>query len=97
LNATFPPSQQRGPQTSHATPVIWNRRPLARTEEHPRSTVTALYQGRLYTIVNGGILSCLDASAGKLLYRERINAPGPYFSAPVAAAGRIYIASSEGR
>jgi hypothetical protein len=40
--------------------------------------------------------SPVDASAGKLLYRERINAPGPYFSAPIAAAGRVYTASSEG-
>jgi len=54
------------------------------------------YQGRLYTILNGGILSWFNASVGTVLYRERINAPGPYFSAPVAAAGRVYTASSEG-
>ncbi|HYI93056.1 MAG TPA: PQQ-binding-like beta-propeller repeat protein, partial [Bryobacteraceae bacterium] len=47
-------------------------------------------------IMNGGILTCFDASTGKVLYRSRIGAPGPYFSAPVAAAGRVYTASSEG-
>jgi outer membrane protein assembly factor BamB len=73
------------------TAVLWREQ-----RSVPEVPSPLFYQGKLYTIVNGGILSCLDASAGKLLYRERINAPGPYFSAPIAAAGRVYTASSEG-
>jgi outer membrane protein assembly factor BamB len=74
-----------------ATAVLWREQ-----RGIPEVPSPLFYQGRLYTIANGGILSCLDTSAGKVLYRERIDAPGPYFSAPVAAAGRIYTASSEG-
>jgi outer membrane protein assembly factor BamB len=62
----------------------------------PEVPAPLAYNGRLYTVMNGGILSCLSASTGKLRYRSRIGAPGPYFSSPVAAAGRIYVASAEG-
>lgn len=55
-----------------------------------------LYEGRLYLIRNGGILSCLDAETGALLYRTRIGAPGAYFSSPVASKGAIFFASAEG-
>jgi outer membrane protein assembly factor BamB len=74
-----------------ATAVLWREQ-----RSVPEVPSPLFYQGRLYTIVNGGIVTCLDGATGKVLYRERINAPGPYFSAPVAAAGRIYTASSEG-
>jgi outer membrane protein assembly factor BamB len=47
-------------------------------------------------IKNGGIVSCMDADSGKLLYSERLGATGPYFSSPIAAHGRIYIASGKG-
>jgi outer membrane protein assembly factor BamB len=55
-----------------------------------------LYQGRLYLIRNGGVITCLDAATGKIVYRARVGAPGPYFASPVEGAGRIYLASSEG-
>ena len=55
-----------------------------------------LYQGRLFLVRNGGIVTCLDAASGKVLYRARAGAPGAYFASPVAAAGRVYLASSEG-
>jgi outer membrane protein assembly factor BamB len=47
-------------------------------------------------IKNGGIVSCMDAKTGKLLYRERLGAASPYFSSPICADGRIYIASDKG-
>ncbi len=55
-----------------------------------------LYNGRLFLVRNGGIVTCLDASGGKVIYRTRAGAPGAYFASPVAAAGRVYFASSEG-
>jgi hypothetical protein len=54
------------------------------------------YDGRVYMIKNGGIVSCMDADSGKLLYRERLGAAGPYYSSPITAHGRIYIASGKG-
>lgn len=55
-----------------------------------------LYQGRLFLVRNGGVAACLDAKTGKLIYRGRVGAPGAYYASPVAAAGRVYLASSEG-
>ena len=54
------------------------------------------YNGRLYTFQNGGIVSCRLAATGELLYTARLGAPGYYYSSPVAADQKIYIASEEG-
>lgn len=54
------------------------------------------YDRRVYMIKNGGIISCMDAKTGKLLYRERFGAAGMYCSSPICADGRIYIASANG-
>ncbi len=54
------------------------------------------YNNRIYMIRSGGIISCLDAESGDLLYRERLGAPGAYFSSLIAANGRIYSASRNG-
>ena len=51
---------------------------------------------RAYMIKNGGIVTCLDAGTGVVKYRARLGALGAYYSSPVAAGGRIYVASSEG-
>jgi outer membrane protein assembly factor BamB len=55
-----------------------------------------VYQSRVYMIRNGGIITCMDATTGKVLYRERIGAPGPYYASPVASNGRLVIASGDG-
>jgi outer membrane protein assembly factor BamB len=57
-----------------------------------------LYDGRIYFVKNGGMLSSLDAKTGKTYYlQERLDAPGNYYSSPVAADGRIYLASVTGK
>jgi len=56
------------------------------------------YRGRLYVVKDGGLVSCFVALTGEAVYRmERIGAPGSYYSSPVAAGGRIYIASTDGK
>ncbi len=55
-----------------------------------------LYRGQLLLVKNGGVVTCLDAASGKLMYRARVGAPGAYYASPIAADGRIYLASSEG-
>jgi outer membrane protein assembly factor BamB len=56
------------------------------------------YDGRIYFVKNGGMLSSLDALTGKPYYtQERLNAPGNYYSSLVAADGRIYLASVSGK
>lgn len=54
------------------------------------------YQGRLYFVRNGGLFTCRDPQTGKSLYDERIGAEGGYYASPVAADGRIYVASDRG-
>ncbi len=54
------------------------------------------YNGRLYTFQNGGIVFCRVAKTGQLLYSGRLGAPGYYYSSPVAADQKIYIASADG-
>ena len=54
------------------------------------------YKGFLYSFVNGGIVFCREAKTGKLIYSGRIGAPGYYYSSPVAADDKVYIASAEG-
>jgi len=55
-----------------------------------------LYKGRLFLVRNGGVLTCLDAATGKLIYRARTGSTGPYFASPVEAAGRVYLVSGDG-
>jgi outer membrane protein assembly factor BamB len=55
------------------------------------------YNGRLYTVKSGGLLSCYDAKSGKPFYQdERINAAGDYYSSAVVCADRIFLASQKG-
>jgi outer membrane protein assembly factor BamB len=54
------------------------------------------YKGRLYTFQNGGIVFCRVAKTGKLVYSGRLGASGYYYSSPVAADDKVYIASEEG-
>lgn len=62
----------------------------------PEVPAPLYYRDRVYTIMNGGIFTCLDAQSGKVIYRGRIGAPGPYYAAPVAVDGKILLASGDG-
>jgi outer membrane protein assembly factor BamB len=56
------------------------------------------YLGRVYLVKDGGIVSSYDALTGKPHYeQERLNALGNYYASPVAANGRIYFASLDGK
>ena len=47
-------------------------------------------------VTAGGIVSCVDAKTGKVIYRGRVNAPGAYYASPVAGGGKVFVASAEG-
>uniref|UniRef100_UPI0039C917C2 outer membrane protein assembly factor BamB family protein n=1 Tax=Horticoccus sp. 23ND18S-11 TaxID=3391832 RepID=UPI0039C917C2 len=56
------------------------------------------YEGRIYILRDGGLLSSLDPKTGEPFYaQERIGATGSYYASPVAADGRIYVASLPGK
>jgi len=56
------------------------------------------YAGRIFFVRDGGLVTSLDARTGTPAYaQERLDAPGSYYASPVAAAGRIYVASVAGK
>ncbi len=54
------------------------------------------HSGRLYLVRDGGILSCVNADTGEVIYRERLGAAGQYIASPVIANGHLYLISSKG-
>ncbi len=56
-----------------------------------------LYRGHLYTLNNNGIFTCYRTDTGAQAYQTRLGGGGVSFaSSPVAADGRIYVASETG-
>ena len=53
-----------------------------------------VYEGRVYTIKDSGILVCGDAGSGKVLWQLRLK--GPIWATPVIADGRLYAVSHDG-
>jgi outer membrane protein assembly factor BamB len=57
-----------------------------------------VYRGVLYTMKEGGILTSYDPRTGAVLKRERLpDALGDYYASPIAADGKIYLVSEEGK
>lgn len=57
-----------------------------------------VYDGVLYYLKNGGILTAVDANVGKTLKQSRVQgALDPFSASPVAAEGKIYLASESGK
>ncbi len=56
------------------------------------------YRGHVYLVKDGGMVSCFDAKTGTTAYlQERLPAQGSYSASPVAADGRIMVASLAGK
>jgi outer membrane protein assembly factor BamB len=62
----------------------------------PQVPSPVFYRGRVYAVRDGGVVSCLDAATGKLVYRERLGPGGAYYSSPIAGDGKVYAASHRG-
>ena len=73
------------------TNIVWSER-----KGVPGVPSPLYYNERLYTFQNGGIVFCRVARTGELVYTARLGAPGYYYSSPIAADQKIYIASEEG-
>jgi outer membrane protein assembly factor BamB len=48
----------------------------------------------LYYVSDTGVLSCVDARSGQMLWQQRLG--GNYSASPVFADGRVYVLSEEG-
>ena len=63
----------------------------------PEIPSPVFYKSRLYMVRSGGLLSCVNATNGKLLYSERLGGSGQYSASPVIANGHLYLGSEQGQ
>jgi outer membrane protein assembly factor BamB len=64
----------------------------------PYVTAPLLLGNTLYVVRNGGILATYNSETGEPIKQERLkDAPGEYYASPVAADGKIYFASKDGK
>jgi hypothetical protein len=85
------PGRARGDLTD--THVLWDYERAV-----PEVPSPLLYQGVLYTVKDGGILTALDAGSGEVLRQGRVRgAIDKFFSSPVAADGKIFLVSETGK
>ncbi len=64
----------------------------------PNVPSPVLYDGVVYLIKDGGILTALDAGDGSVLKQGRLrDAMGRYFASPVIADGKLYTADETGQ
>ena len=75
------------------TNLLWKR-----SKSLPNVPSPLAYRGILYLLKEGGILTSYDAKTGEMLKQARLQgALGDYYSSPIAADGRIYVTSEEGK
>lgn len=75
-----------------ATNSLWKY-----TKTLPNVPSPLLYQGVLYLMKEGGILTTINPDDGSVLKQGRLQgALSPYFSSPVGADGKVYVSSEAG-
>jgi len=62
----------------------------------PEIPSPVFHAGRLYLVRDGGTLSCVNATTGEVIYRQRLGAAGQYMASPVIANGHLYLISAKG-
>jgi outer membrane protein assembly factor BamB len=55
-----------------------------------------VYGGNLITVNNNGVVSAYNAETGQRTFRGRVGTGGAFSASPVAADGRLYLASEDG-
>lgn len=73
--------------------VIWSMQKFL-----PNVPSPVIYEGVLYIVKDGGVVSALDAATGKILRQGRLpGALDTYYASPVAADGKVYFVSQTGK
>jgi outer membrane protein assembly factor BamB len=65
------------------------------TRGAPHTPSPLLVGNELYVVSDRGLLSCLDAKTGEIVWDERLR--GGYSASPLYADGKIYLTSEEGK
>jgi outer membrane protein assembly factor BamB len=85
------PGEARGQLPTSA--VVWRVK-----RNVPYIPAPILYDGALYLVKDGGIITTLDPKTGTILKQGRTSdAIGQYYASPVAADGKIFLASVPGK
>ena len=83
------------PSSAHgqlsAGDIVWKY-----TRGIPYVPTPLLDKGILWMVKDGGIVTKLDATTGKVLQEERLSGGGSYLASPVAGDGKVYFASEQG-
>ncbi len=70
--------------------VVWNRE-----KGNSRLCFPALYEGRIYSLTDNGVLSCINADTGDDIWTGRVG--GNFVASPVIANGLVYLFDEQGR
>lgn len=54
------------------------------------------YRDLVFTVKDGGILTCIDAKTGKATKTARLPKTGAYYASPVAGDGKVYFLNQDG-
>lgn len=74
------------------THVAWTyRRSL------PRNSSPVVYDGHLFMVKDGGVMTSLNADTGELVKQGRLRGTGKFFSSPIVGDGKIFVASENGK
>lgn len=73
-----------------ASHVVWNRK-----KGNSRLCFPALFDGRIYSLTDNGVISCIDAATGHETWTGRVG--GNFVASPVIANGLVYLCDEEGR
>jgi outer membrane protein assembly factor BamB len=73
-----------------ASSKLWTQSKFA-----PDCPCPVIYQGKVYTLRDDGMASCLDLASGEVHWQERLFAANVKVS-PVAAAGHVYFLNGQG-
>ena len=60
----------------------------------PKMSSPVVSDGLLFYVDDGGIVSCIDAKTGEMIYRERLG--GKFSASPILADGKLFFSSREG-
>ena len=71
--------------------VLWTQ-----NKQLPYVPSPLYYNGYVFMVKDGGILTCLDAKTGKPTKQGRVSGRASYFASPVAGDGKLYLLSQRG-
>jgi outer membrane protein assembly factor BamB len=73
------------------TAIAWKQK-----KQVPFCASPLYHDGLLFTVKDGGIVSCWDAKTGKPLKQQRLEAASDYYSSPSYGDGKLYLANRPG-